>query len=153
MTSNYRCDVLWNSQHMPPPLGSLVETNDFLLGSSQIIQKGRKYQHQYLIWRFCSSGQTNKRTHNIGELPSGNLWWIWDRTDSDLFISQHTRPTLMDLVRWNGNDKDKCLTYRTIETKWLFSACGLQSILVLLTATHRKTWMQALSFIILPSLQ
>lgn len=43
MTSNYRCNVLWNSRHEPPPppLGSLVETNDFLRASSQIIQKGR----------------------------------------------------------------------------------------------------------------
>lgn len=61
--------------------------------------------------------RANKQTNNIGELPSGNLWWIWDGTDSDLFISQHTRPALMDLVRWNGNDKDKCLTYRTLGDK------------------------------------
>lgn len=45
----------------------------------------------------------------------------------------------MDLVRWNGNDKDKCLTYRTIETKQLLSAGGLQSILALLTATQTQT--------------
>lgn len=136
--------TVWEAQHEPPLLGSLVETNDFLHGSAKIKQKkGRKDQHQYLIWRFCSSGQTNKVTDNIGELLSGSLRWIWDRTNSNWFISQHTLPALMDLVHRTGNDKDKCLTYRTIETKRLFWAHGFSQYLCCLMATHRQTQKRA----------
>lgn len=37
--------------------------------------------------------------------------------DSDLFISQHTWLALIDLVRWNETDQDKCLTYCEVGDK------------------------------------